>query len=383
MVSLDHEAREKLIGFAIEQGFDDVRFTSADFGSAPGENLEDFLQKKRHGEMDWLVAKKDRRQHPQSLWGGARSAIMVGLNYGPSSDPRALADHPERGIISVYAQGKDYHDVVKKRLKRIARWIVQEYGADVKVFVDTAPVMEKPLAAAAGLGWQGKHTNLLSRRFGSWLFLGVILTTAEIEPDEPETGDCGRCTACLDACPTDAFPAPYQLDARRCISYLTIETRAHIPREFRPLMENRIYGCDDCLAACPWNKFAKASREMAFQPRSELTAPRLRDLAQLDDPSFRSFFSGSPIKRLGRNRFVRNVLIALGNYKDPGQLDIVLPLLEDPSPIVRVAAIWALSQLTDVADFDGQKERLNEAEDDPDVKEEWRLSREDLTASGD
>lgn len=382
MVSLDHEAREKLIGFAIEQGFDDVRFTSADFGSAPGENLEDFLQKKRHGEMDWLVAKKDWRQHPQSLWGEARSAIMVGLNYGPASDPRALADHPERGIISVYAQGKDYHDVVKKRLKRIARWVVQEYGADVKVFVDTAPVMEKPLAAAAGLGWQGKHTNLLSRRFGSWLFLGVILTTAEIEPDDPETGDCGRCTACLDVCPTDAFPAPYQLDARRCISYLTIETRAHIPREFRPLMENRIYGCDDCLAACPWNKFAKASREMAFQPRSELTAPRLRDLAQLDDPSFRSFFSGSPIKRLGRNRFVRNVLIALGNYKDRAQLDIVRPLLEDPSPIVRVAAIWALAQLTNLADFDGQKERLIEAEDDPDVKEEWRLSREELTASG-
>lgn len=381
MVSLDHEARGKLVAFALEQGFDDVRISSADFGAAPGENLEKFLKQNRHGEMDWLVAKKDWRQHPQSLWEEAKSAIMVGLNYGPSYDPRALAHHPDRGIVSVYAQGKDYHDVVKKRLKRIARWIVQEYGADVKVFVDTAPVMEKPLAAAAGLGWQGKHTNLLSRRFGSWLFLGAILTTAEIAADEPETGDCGRCTACLDACPTDAFPAPYQLDARRCISYLTIETRAHIPREFRSLMENRIYGCDDCLAACPWNKFAKASREMAFLPRSELTAPRLRDLAQLDDPSFRSVFSGSPIKRLGRNRFVRNVLVALGNYKDPGQRDIVAPLLEDPSPIVRLAAIWAFAQLTDVRDFNRHKDRLYNEETDPEVQEEWELSGEEISAS--
>ncbi|MCG8491003.1 MAG: tRNA epoxyqueuosine(34) reductase QueG [Sneathiellales bacterium] len=377
MVSLDHEAKEKLIRFALDQGFDDVRISSADFGSAPGENLENFLKENRHGDMDWLLAKKDWRQHPQSLWGEARSAIMVGLNYGPSRDPRALADHPERGIISVYAQGKDYHDVVKKRLKRIARWMVQEFGADVKVFVDTAPVMEKPLAAAAGLGWQGKHTNLLSRRFGSWLFLGAILTTADITPDAPETGDCGRCTACLDACPTNAFPAPYQLDARRCISYLTIETRAHIPREFRAPMENRIYGCDDCLAACPWNKFAKASREMAFLPRSELTAPRLADLAALDDTAFREVFSGSPIKRLGRNRFVRNVLIALGNAGDKRHKRVAERLLEDESPIVRLAAVWALSRLADPAGFIALYESRYETETDPDVRAEWKISRQE------
>ncbi len=379
-VMIDGSDKEKLIRFALEQGFDEARIASADFGEAPGRYLDDFIKAGFHGDMDWLPQKQDWRRHPQSLWPEAKSAIVLGLNYGPASDPRALGEHPDRGIISVYAQGKDYHDVVKKRLKRIARWMVGEFGADVKVFVDTAPVMEKPLAAAAGLGWQGKHTNLLSRSFGSWLFLGVILTTLEIRPDAPEKGGCGSCTACLTACPTDAFVAPYKLDARKCISYLTIETRSHIPRDMRPLMGNRIYGCDDCLAACPWNKYARRARELAFLPRSELTAPRLRDLATLDDASFREIFSGSPVKRLGRNRFVRNVLVALGNEGDETSVSITQPLLTDDSPIVRLAAVWALSQLLEPEAFAKMRDSLYDKEQDPDVREEWSLSMQELMA---
>ncbi len=371
---IDGSDKEKLIHFALEQGFDEARIASADFGEAPGRYLDDFIKAGFHGDMDWLPQKQDWRRHPQSLWPDAKSALVLGLNYGPASDPRALGEHPDRGIISVYAQGKDYHDVIKKRLKRIARWIVSEFGSDVKVFVDTAPVMEKPLAAAAGLGWQGKHTNLLSRSFGSWLFLGVILTTLEIRPDAPEKGGCGSCDACLIACPTDAFPAPYKLDARKCISYLTIETRSHIPRDMRSLMGNRIYGCDDCLAACPWNKYARKARDLAFIPRSELTAPRLRDLAVLDDASFREIFSGSPIKRLGRNRFVRNVLVALGNEGDTASAVVIRPLLDDPSPIVRLAAVWALSQLLEPEAFAIMRDSLYDKEQDPDVREEWSLS---------
>lgn len=367
--------KERLIQFALDQGFDSARIASADFGTEPGQHLDTFIDEGRHGDMDWIVAKKDWRRHPQSLWPETKSALVLGLNYGPSTDPRALADHPDRGIISVYALGKDYHDLVKKRLKRIARWMVQEFGADVKVFVDTAPVMEKPLAAAAGIGWQGKHTNLLSRDFGSWLFLGCVLTTAEIQPDRADAGSCGSCTACLDACPTNAFPAPYQLDATRCISYLTIETRSHIPRSFRSSLENRIYGCDDCLAACPWNKYAKTSSEIAFHPRHELTAPRLAELAGLDDPSFRKLFSGSAVKRLGRNRFIRNVLIGLGNSGDVQQASQILPLLVDLSPIIRVAAIWALGRLLEEKEYLSLKEAHIDSEEDDDVRIEWMLSQ--------
>ncbi|MBL4906568.1 MAG: tRNA epoxyqueuosine(34) reductase QueG [Sneathiella sp.] len=371
--------KEKLIEFALEQGFDTARIASADFGETPGDNLETFLEKGRHGDMDWLVAKKDWRKHPQSLWPEAKSAIVLGLNYGPETDPRVHAMNPELGIISVYALGKDYHELIKKRLKRIARWIVQEYGADVKVFVDTAPVMEKPLAASAGIGWQGKHTNLLSREFGSWLFLGCILTTLEIEPDEAEEGSCGSCTACLDVCPTNAFPAPYQLDATKCISYLTIETRSHIPRHMRAAIGNRIYGCDDCLAVCPWNKYAQQSREIAFQPRRELTAPRLADLSALDDTSFRALFSGSPVKRLGRNRFIRNVLISLGNTGDSNNIGNVQSLLRDPSPIIRVAAVWACAQLMTFPDLLTLKEMYIKTETDIDVLDEWNfIERERL-----
>ncbi|GLQ05002.1 epoxyqueuosine reductase [Sneathiella chinensis] len=365
--------KQALLDKAIVEGFDVARITSAAIGPAPGDRLSAFLEQGRQGDMDWLQTKADWRRHPQNLWPEARSVVMLGLNYGPEEDPRALADHPDKGIVSVYARGKDYHDVVKKRLKRIARWMVQTYGGDVKVFVDTAPVMEKPLAEAAGLGWQGKHTNLLSREFGSWLFLGCIFTTLEIAPDSPATGGCGQCTACLDACPTNAFPAPYQLDARRCISYLTIETRAHIPRPMRPLIGNRIYGCDDCLAACPWNKFAQTSKEMAFVSKDQLKAPLLADLVVLDDPAFRALFAGSPVKRLGRNRFIRNVLIALGNAGDPGVLSAVRPLLDDPSPIVRLATVWCLARLERRESFEQLYATRYTFEDDADVREEWEV----------
>jgi len=267
------------------------------------------------------------------------------MNYAPAEDPLALADSPERGVISVYARNRDYHDIVKKRLKALGRWIGETWDCGIKVFVDTAPVMEKPLAELAGIGWQGKHTNLVSREYGSWLFLGEIYTTLEIEPDEAEEDHCGSCRDCLDACPTNAFPAPRQIDARRCISYLTIEHKGPIPEDLRPLMGNRIYGCDDCLAVCPWNKFARATTEPAFLPRAELTAPRLAELAQLDDAGFRELFTASPIKRIGSNRFIRNVLIALGNSEDPAQIPVAEALCGDDDPVVRDAAAWALGRL--------------------------------------
>jgi epoxyqueuosine reductase len=366
--------KEELRAAALAEGFDAVGFAPADFGERPGKYLEQFIASGRHGDMDWIVEKADRRRHPQALWPEAQSVIMLGLNYGPEDDPLAHTKQTARGVISVYAQGRDYHDVVKKKLKRIARGIVRDYGGDVKVFVDTAPVMEKPLAAVAGLGWQGKHTNLLSREFGSWLFLGCIFTTHKISPDDPADGTCGSCTACLDICPTQAFPAPYQLDARRCISYLTIETRAHIEREMRPLIGNRIYGCDDCLAVCPWNKYAKKAREVKLQPRKELIAPQLEDLAKLDDAAFRTLFSGSPVKRLGRHRFVRNVLIAIGNSKDDAFLNSVIRLLEDDSPVVRVAAVWALGQLATPEIYGCYRDNLLGEEQDTAVREEWKLS---------
>ncbi|MCF8466072.1 MAG: tRNA epoxyqueuosine(34) reductase QueG [Sneathiella sp.] len=368
--------KEGIRAEAVAVGFDAAGFTGADFGELPGQRLDQFVELDRFGDMVWIVEKKDRRSHPQALWPEVKSVIMLGLNYGPEADPLIHHNASEIGAISVYAQGRDYHDVVKKKLKRLARWMVQTYGGDVKVFVDTAPVMEKPLAEKAGLGWQGKHTNLLSREFGSWLFLGSIFTTLQITPDQAAKGDCGSCTACLDICPTKAFPAPYQLDARRCISYLTIETRSHIDRELRPLIGNRIYGCDDCLAVCPWNKYAKTAHEIALRPRPELRAPRLRDLASLDDADFREMFTGSPVKRLGRNRFLRNVLIALGNGGEAADLDVVESLLQDGSPIVRLAAVWAFGRLADKETYGRGMQDLLGSEEDPEVLTEWHMNYE-------
>ncbi|EAP89709.1 iron-sulfur cluster binding protein [Oceanicaulis sp. HTCC2633] len=361
---------ERVKALALEAGFSVVRVTRADEPWEAGARLKEFVGEGRHGDMAWMEDTLDRRSHPTAMWPDAKSAVVVGLDYGPEHDPLAILERRDEAAISVYAQNKDYHDVLKKRLKRFAGAFHRETGAEVKVFVDTAPLMEKPLAHKAGLGWQGKHTNLVSRSHGSWLFLGVMLTAAELEPDTPETDHCGSCRACLDICPTKAFPAPYQIDARRCISYLTIENKGPIPVEFRKPMGNRIYGCDDCLAVCPWNKFAQASAEAAFHPREALTGPKLSELARLDDAAFREFFRGSPIKRIGRDRFVRNVLIALGNSENPALADQAADLLDDPSELVRGAAIWALAQLDPVR-FEAEKAKRAGAEASPDVRSEW------------
>ncbi|MEL7486638.1 MAG: tRNA epoxyqueuosine(34) reductase QueG [Pseudomonadota bacterium] len=355
-------------------GFDAVGVASPDASPDVAERLRAFLAEGRHGDMTWMETRVDQRASPKGLWPDARSVIMLGLNYGPDRDPLDSLQHKDQATISVYAQNKDYHDVVKKRLKQIGRWIVETYDCEIKVFVDTAPVMEKPLARAAGLGWQGKHTNLVSRDHGSWLFLGAIYTTLPLAPDAPEADHCGSCRACLDICPTAAFPAPYQLDARRCISYLTIEHAGPIPRVFRKAMGNRIYGCDDCLAVCPWNKFAETAREAAFHPRDALTAPLLKELAQLDDASFRALFSGSPIKRIKRDRFVRNVLIAIGNSGDETLAEIALALTEDASPLVRGAAVWALSQLVDALDARAAAKTALITERAESVRDEWRFA---------
>jgi epoxyqueuosine reductase len=323
--------------------------------------------------MEWLSSTAARRMDPLVLWPDVRSVVMLGMNYGPDTDPLAILDERERGAISVYAQGDDYHDVIKSRLKAIARWIVANAGGDVKVFVDTAAVMEKPLGARAGLGWQGKHTNLVSRQHGSWLFLGAIFTTLDLETDEAEIDHCGSCRACLDACPTAAFPAPYRLDARRCISYLTIEHKGPIPRELRPMMGNRIYGCDDCLAVCPWNKFAQAGREAKLSAREALRAPKLAELVRLDDPAFRALFSKSPVKRVGRDRFVRNVLIAIGNSGDAALSHEAERFLDDASPLVRGAAVWALTRLDPArATAIGNEHRARES--DATVQAEWKAA---------
>jgi epoxyqueuosine reductase len=320
--------------------------------------------------MAWMAANAEQRGDPRTLWSEARSILMLGVNYGPDCDPLAALQDRNRGAISVYARGDDYHDLIKSRLKQIGRWLIGRAGGDVKVFVDTAPVMEKPLAAAAGLGWQGKHTNLVSRQFGSWLFLGAIFTTLDLPADAPESDHCGACRACLDICPTAAFPAPYRLDARRCISYLTIEHKGQIPRELRPLMGNRIYGCDDCLTVCPWNKFAVSGREAKLAAREALRAPRLADLARLDDGAFRALFAKSAVKRVGRVRFVRNVLIAIGNSGDANLAPEAERLLEDESPLVRGAAIWALGQL-DRGRLRVCAETRRDNETDPELKAEW------------
>jgi epoxyqueuosine reductase len=327
--------------------------------------------------MGWLAARADQRAAPRVLWPDARSVVVCGLSYAPADDPLAPLAARERGTISVYARNRDYHDVVKKKLRALARWIHDDLGAAVKLFVDTAPVMEKPIAARAGLGWQGKHTNLVSRRHGSWLFLGEIYTALELPTDVPEADHCGACRRCLDACPTAAFPAPYRLDARRCISYLTIEHAGPIPRELRPLLGNRIYGCDDCLAVCPWNKFARPHATPELTARSELTAPRLAELAALDDAAFRRHFAGSPIKRTGRDRFVRNVLIAIGNSGVRALAPAAEPLLDDASPLVRGAAVWALARLLDGPTVAALRTRHRSRETDPDVRDEWDAARQE------
>jgi epoxyqueuosine reductase len=355
---------------ALAQGFDAVRVTRAEAGAAQGDALDAFLAAGHHGDMEWMQARKDWRADPAVLWPAARSIIMLGMNYGPESDPLTLSARREHGAISVYAQGDDYHEVVKKKLKALAGFIAQHFKADVKVFVDTAPVMEKPLAARAGLGWQGKHTNLVSRDFGSWLFLGSVFTTLELEPDAAEEDHCGTCRNCLDVCPTNAFPAPYKLDARRCISYLTIENKGPIPHEFRTAIGNRIYGCDDCLAVCPWNKFAGAAREITLQARSELKAPGLAQLAALDDERFRALFRKSPVKRIGRARFLRNVLTAIGNSGATALAAPAKALLDDPSPLVRGAAVWALSRLLPRDEL----RALRKEDTDAGVAAEWDIA---------
>ncbi len=334
---------------AADIGFDACGLTGVETPWPATARLKEFVALGRHGDMDWMAATAERRTHPRAMWPQARSAIVLGVNYGPEVDPLAALERRDRGTISVYAQGDDYHELIKARLKTLARWLVRAAGCQVKVFVDTAPLMEKPLAGAAGLGWQGKHTNLVSRDFGSWLFLGVVLTDLALNPDKAEADHCGQCRACLDICPTKAFPAPYQLDARRCISYLTIEHAGPVPEAFRAALGNRIYGCDDCLAVCPWNKFAQISREAKLAAREALTSPRLADLAGLDDTAFRALFSKSPIKRIGRDRFVRNVLYAIGNSGDPALAEAAQARLTDASPVVRDAAAWALTRLQGVS----------------------------------
>ena len=317
---------------------------------AAGARLQAFVEAGRHGDMTWMEETLERRAHPQALWPQARSAVVLGLNYGPDADPRTLQAMAARGAISAYAEGDDYHQLIKGRLKTLAGWMKARFGGEVKVFVDTAPLMEKPLAEAAGVGWQGKHTNLVSREFGSWLFLGVVLTTLELPVDEPGPQSCGSCRACLDACPTNAFPAPFQLDARRCISYLTIEHDGPVPLEFREALGNRIYGCDDCLAACPWNKFAQSAREMALQARDEMRAPDLAELAKLNEAAFRTRFRKSAVKRIGRDRLVRNVLYAIGNSREPRLAETARQRLNDASAVVRDAADWAVERLAATAE---------------------------------
>ena len=352
------------------EGFGAVRFARAEAPPRAPERLTAFLADGRHGTMDWLARNAERRADPHVLWPDAKSVIVLGLNYAPDGDPLAVLTKRGAGAISVYAQADDYHDVIKAKLKRLAGGIATDFKCGVKVFVDTAPVMEKPIAEGAGIGWQGKHTNLVSREYGSWLFLASIFTTLELEPDTAEGDHCGQCTRCLDICPTKAFPAPYQLDARRCISYLTIEHKGHIPREFREAIGNRIYGCDDCLAVCPWNKFAQVAHEAKLAARDELKAPLLRELARLDDAAFRSLFRKSPVKRIGRDRFVRNVLIAIGNCGEPAMAKEAERLLDDPSPLVRAMAVWALGRLNAVDDVASRAT----VESDPDVRAEWALA---------
>jgi len=369
--------REAIRDRALACGFDAVGFAEARLDAEARAGLSEFIARGYHGDMGWLAGTVTRRGDPQALWPEARTVVVLGVNYAPEGDALALTDIPDCGVVSVYARGRDYHDTLKRRLRALAHWIEGRWPGALKLFVDTAPVMEKPLAERAGLCWQGKHTNLVSRDFGSWLFLGEIYLSLELAPDEAESDHCGSCRRCLDACPTAAFPAPHRLDARRCISYLTIEHKGMIPVELRPLIGNRIYGCDDCLAVCPWNKFARAAAEPDFLPRDELMAPRLAALAELDDAAFRAMFTGSAVKRTGRDRFVRNVLIAIGNAPsgDMQLLAAVRQRLDDGSPLVRAAAVWAFSRLAPVAEYMVEQARRLSREDAPLVREEWERER--------
>jgi epoxyqueuosine reductase len=374
--------REAIRDQALASGFDAVGFAEPRLAAEARAGLHEFISRGYHGDMGWLAGTAARRGDPAALWPEARTIVVLGVSYAPEDDPLALTDRPECGAISVYARGRDYHDTLKRRLKALAQWIEQRWAGALKLFVDTAPVMEKPLAQAAGLGWQGKHTNLVSRRFGSWLLLGEIYLSLELEPDTAERDHCGSCRRCLDACPTAAFPAPYRLDARRCISYLTIEHKGMIPVDLRPAIGNRIYGCDDCLAVCPWNKFARAAREPDFLPRQELTAPRLAELTLLDDAAFRKMFAGSPIKRTGRDRFLRNVMIAIGNAPpgDPQLMAAVRRRLDDRSPLVRAAAVWALTRLAPAAQSAAECAGRLPREENPLVREEWERGVPEIAA---
>jgi epoxyqueuosine reductase len=357
-------------------GFDAARFAAPDYGARTTAELAAFLSEGRAGTMDWLARNPERRGDPKVLWPEVRSILVLGANYAPAQDPLTVLGAKDSGAISVYAQGDDYHDLMKRRAKHLARELAEQHGVEVKVFVDTAPVMEKPAAMRAGLGWQGKHTNLVSRSFGSWLFLAEVFLALDLPPDEPEGDHCGTCSRCIEVCPTGAITGPYRLDARACISYLTIEHKGPIPRVYRAALGNRIFGCDDCLAVCPWNKYAKACTEPAFLPRVELTAPRLAELASLDDAGFRALFKGSPIKRIGRNRFLRNVALALGNSGSPEAVEPVMHLLRDHAPLVRGAAVWAAARLLPPAEFAALAEQVA-TETDCEVLGEWQaeLSR--------
>jgi epoxyqueuosine reductase len=360
-----------LVAEAERIGFDAVAVTKPVVSPRARDALHGFLSDGFHGDMAWMASRPERRSDPTVMWPEVRSVVMLGVNYGPDGDPRAALAAKDRGVISVYAQSDDYHDVIKSRLEALARRLVANAGGDVKVFVDTAAVMEKPLAAAAGIGWQGKHTNLVSRQFGSWLFLGALFTTLDLPPDQAEEDHCGSCRACLDVCPTAAFPSPYRLDARRCISYLTIEHKGPIPRALRREIGNRVYGCDDCLAVCPWNKYAQRGRDAKLAARHDLRAPALAELAGLDDAAFRRRFAKTAIKRTGRDRFVRNVLIAIGNSGEPGLAIDAERLLDDPAALVRGAAVWALSRLLPADDFAALATRHRAEETDADVADEW------------
>ena len=369
--STSEPSNDQIRARALSLGFDACGFASVDEPWPASGRLETFVAQGRHGTMEWIETTRERRAHPRAMWPDARSAVVLGISYGPSSDPLEALKAKDRAAISVYAQGDDYHELIKGRLKTLAGWMAKTLDCQVKVFVDTAPLMEKPLAQAAGIGWQGKHTNLVSREHGSWLFLGSILTDQPLEPDAPEVDHCGSCQACLDICPTGAFPSPYQLDARACLSYLTIEHPGPMPQRYRAAMGNRIYGCDDCLAVCPWNKFAKAAHEQAFHPRDALTAPLLSELTALDEAGFRALFRKSPVKRIGRDRFVRNVLYAIGNSEEPGLAASATARLDDPSALVRGAAVWALGRLMGEARFRALAQARLVLETDPEVRNEW------------
>jgi len=365
------EIKTAISKIALDIGFDVVAFTKAEISEFAKAGLQEYLALGHHGEMEWLKENAERRAAPKEIWQEAKSIIVLGHNYAPPYDPLKKLVRKDIGNISCYANGDDYHDVIKKKLKELAGIIATKFTCEVKVFVDTAPVMEKPLAQQAGIGWQGKHSCIVSRKFGSWLFLGEIFTNLELQPDKPETNHCGSCTKCLDICSTDAFIAPHKLDARKCITYLTIEHKTHIDKKFRKAIGNRIYGCDDCLAVCPWNSFAKQSREIAYHPREELIAPLLADLVTLDDTAFRAFFRKSPVKRIKRERFIRNVLIAIGNSEDKSLINKLMPLLADESDIVRASAIWALKELASEEEFYHLKTKYADNEHDEIVASEW------------